>query len=562
MKKFIIFLFFILNDCGTMTKNNKLINDKKNYKKNNSLNSPDTSKENNTESSPLVEYKTNLQSLTQNDEEFEHKSIEEIIDELEILIDDLKEDIVLPDGYFKNFKENKLKESIESVRNQIMHRGISLDDLSQLHFKSIRLSMEYLKKDIESKKNTINLLNLLNSVSYDFSINFKDTSNLKWEYIKKENNQRVNISFNGLIHYLGDIFIIYVNFLKIEMEKLEIENKLFGQLINLINNYINTKLILIKLFIKLNYSHRQLKYFIAQKENFNEEQILREIQKFYKTMNKIVQYLENCQDYAIKIKKLTGEPMGNVFFWNLEDDSNKFFYGSMKNMVEVEKIINTFKTENLNDKNYEKLLDQILNKNINYSLQKFSIIKLLNTIFIKTKLNKKNIKNLIRKKSFINYFNSFINLIKVDLNIDVAGLSQKSPSKITASTSTKKISNFIFQNITNYYNNKEEIFSIEEKSRNLFFEIFQIIKELEIIQKKQDYLKKKIRLHQEKFNNDNLKTGYIIKQHEVEDILIKILNMKNFNELIENNNEKMKYLHINYIYGYIKTKKELFKKKN
>jgi hypothetical protein len=71
-------------------------------------------------------------------------------------------------------------------------------------------------------------------------------------------------------------------------------------------------------------------------------------------------------------------------------------------------------------------------------------------------------------------------------------------------------------------------------------------------------LQKKLSYYNDKCNKDQQKSGYIVKARDYKSSLVKKVIIEKFNLSIENNNEKAKNLIINYINGFIVTKKELF----
>ena len=572
-------------------------------------------------------YKTNL-DVVEKEDEGENKSIEDISTELKLLIDDIAEDLQIPLEVLNLLNNNQWQEAQEILNNFINDKHITLDNICEIHYKSIRLSSDFFKKEIESKRNMIQLTNIIKSFDISGSINMNYTEyknkNPRDIFWSKDNFNKINNynfgatwDINKFLQYFGEIALMYINFLKIEMEKLEIENKLFSQLMNLLENYTQNKIQLIRLFMKINYIYIQLKYLISQKSNFNEEQILRQIQQFYKTMDKLIKYLESAQDYAMKIKKLSSHNIGNIFLIDTANTTNKFFTGKL-DYEKTNKNIETFQTQledakTFSQNNYQKLLNQIIVKNI--EIKKSPTINFLNKIFINTGFDKNNIPSLIKKKQFINGFNTFIGIFDTKINhcfnlniknrdelqdqlqqvnyqiynlnekkndhqknkqnhmikffdMQIQETEQKKQSlekqikqmdfqtTLNLSISSTQILNGILESVNNYYQNKEEIFTIENKARNLFLDILQIVESITMTQEKIYYLNKKIEIYNKKIIQDEKKIGYTIKKQQWEDVLHKISTMK-MKLLIEINGLQWKSINFNYIYGYIKTKKNL-----
>ncbi len=342
-------------------------------------------------------------------------------------------------NYFINIRNLliKIKENILFLPKKFLEISYSQTKI-ELLYKTIsnmktKLNIYLAKKFMKETKNLIlkHKSSFLNKEKFNFIINDNNNNNLNkeedlCEYLKE--NKKIFKNAQALIDkiyhlrekninllYLNQIIYKNLNLVKREFNKIEEENNNYNNIIdeNIISNENKLKILIYKNKILNNQLIN-----INKRNNLNKNKSIKNFNNIIFDIDSVIEkkynnLIENAEnDYQIFLTKLYKSINNflkyNNFNFNIDNIVDQVIYNKIENLVKSNFKI---KKENKNILNYSLILLKLLEKIIEYTLNKYNDIKKNNfnneIIFkkakeeIKRKRNKNKanlIKNLIEEK--------------------------------------------------------------------------------------------------------------------------------------------------------------------
>jgi hypothetical protein len=470
------------------------------------------------------------------------------------LIDNLKFFVPgLNDEFSHKWKEKKYIQSIDYLmeKNQ---KFLTLEEFNLLYIKALRLNPQILQVKNDKSKSQLDLLQILNNISINSTFNINNHQN------KKEYTHSINGSIN--IGGIKDIFIMpffsYIKFYQNSIKEWEIQFKIFNQLINNITDYLNNQLIIIKYFIKILYFQDQLEFLIESKENFNDEQVLHQIQKLHKYLNKFFEILENLSKNENIIKNLTAVENIPYLMWS---------FHNVNYLTELNKEIENFKKISLKKYKHYSYFKQQTKLFINESLEKSTLFKYFHKLLGFLKFNNSDFNSLLKNKKIIEYIDGILKLINVNYtksfttNFDEIQLTNFNKNQYSSNNilsfeiSINNILKILLDNIQQEYQLENDIVSLKEKAINFYHQSLQLLNNYENNINKEIFLRNKINLYKNKLINQEDKDNYLIKKQEFQYTKIKNQLFTKINFYIEQNNKIKSQLLLLYNFNLLKIKK-------
>ena len=484
-------------------------------------------------------------------------SINNIIEEEQILLNKV---LTLSQCFNKNFitqwQDKKFIDAIDDCGDQILKKTITLDNLMGLHFKAIRLSKRYTEKQMELQRLMLENLDILNNVEY----NFQSTKDLKNSKSSFKNTHTLRIPVQKLLSLITKRIKFYIEYQKKLSELWEIENNLFNSLISNIHNYINNRLKLMRIIIKALFLHREIEIHMEQKNNFNDDQLLKKTQKLYKYMDNIFKTMDQMEENLYKIKTLTGEDMGDKLLWDIEKKSQKFWTGSWDS-----KINPAIQEKYLNDKSFNKFFNRILKKKLQNKMKNSKAFSVINKIFKTLSVDKGDIKNLILKKKINNYITILLEnfgdvSFRYNYSYDKKQKKYNINSSVNVSTSLQNIVGGIMNIIMEQYQFNQDLVDINDRSRNLYSQVVQLNAQKKLSIYKLETIEKKTNFYNKRLEENSIKAQVLISEYLLIHDEIKIRLLKYFKTQEEENEKKKNLILMNFLMGNIHSKEHIQQK--
>jgi hypothetical protein len=502
-----------------------------------------------------------MASLTLDPEDNSSLSLEDIVaQEHELLNKILHLTQYFDENFVEKWQNKQFIEAIDDAHGTIEKNTMSLDTLMGLHFKSLRLSQRYTEKQVEMQKLLLENLEIFNGVRYDFratkALGTKNQSPFS-------NTHTVSIPLPKIVTLFNRRIKTYIEYQKKLMELWEIENNLFTTLINNVHSYMNSGLKLMTLVIKALYIHREIQMYMEQKNNFNDDQLLKKTQRLYKYMDNIFRTMDQMEENLYKIKTLTGQNLSHQLFWDLQDKSSVFWEGNLNKSLQ-DKII---ETKTFSTTFFNKFSQGILKKKLNHSMKKSKTFLVIYKIFQAIAIEKGNMTNLMKKKKFNNHWiNLLENFVEVDLDYTYKWNPKEkkytSNDGLKISVRLRNIINGIMTFMIDQYQFNQDLIDINDKSRNLYGQISQLMAQKQLSQYKMEALEKKRNFYRQRLEENAIKATVLLSEYASLQEEIKSRLLKYFKREMEANEQKKNIILTNFLLANIHVKSNIHQKKS
>ena len=417
------------------------------------------------------------------------------IDDLEKIILELKDEIIgLRDINDKLIEEkNELNEIINKKENEIQQNKIYEQNLINLNNKNMLLNKEIQKKGNDIKSLDDKYLSLLNNNETFIHIFTNELGNflnylesINMNNLTSFNNNAFKLPLNNLPNFehtqLDDNFMLKYEVLSKCV--LQIEEKIT----DILNNCKNT-------INKMNYDLIQNEQ--RNKEILNEKNLVKK--ENFALKNKITDITQENNDKNLNFEKKSAE-LAEAFNQNqkLKKDNEELIY---KN--------------NILDKEYNRLINDIDNKLIQFPIKSFDSIN--NSFIINDNLSKENFNNIttLSTNKIIHKIDSLIYLNK-ELNKQLSDMNRENKSCKEKISDLESENYFMKDKIKSYEENIEkEINNYKNRKENEYNEtkevLFEKIKKLNNILEQGNKLIKSYELEVADLKNKNSKLEFNLK---------------------------------------------------